>query len=235
MYDYAHGQSDSIERITHSLCSLEFENHRPLYEWFIQKLGIYAPRQIEFARLSLTYTVMSKRLLLELVQGRHVDGWDDPRMPTISGMRRRGYPPSAIRTFCDKIGVAKADSTVDVKLLEFCVREELNRTAPRRMAVLRPLKLTITNWPAGHVDEVELQNNTEDPEQKEEASDKADELGKCVRYEIADHAAPFRREDRDLADQSDGAHQCREEQCRGDDVVGGEDQLVKFLPPKEMP
>ena len=163
MYDYAHGQSDSIERITHSLCSLEFENHRPLYEWFIQKLGIYAPRQIEFARLSLTYTVMSKRLLLELVQGRHVDGWDDPRMPTISGMRRRGYPPSAIRTFCDKIGVAKADSTVDVKLLEFCVREQLNRTAPRRMAVLRPLKLTITNWPAGHVDEVELQNNPEDP------------------------------------------------------------------------
>jgi glutaminyl-tRNA synthetase len=154
MYDYAHGQGDSIEGITHSICTLEFENHRPLYEWFIAKLGIYA--------LNLTYTLMSKRHLLTLVEAGHVAGWDDPRMPTISAMRRRGFLPESIREFCDRIGVAKADSTVDLKLLEFCVREDLNRVCLRRMAVLRPLKLTITNWPAGTTDDVKLVNNPED-------------------------------------------------------------------------
>ncbi|MGV8041328.1 MAG: glutamine--tRNA ligase/YqeY domain fusion protein [Thermoanaerobaculaceae bacterium] len=163
MYDYAHGQSDSIEGITHSICTLEFEDHRPLYEWFIQALGIYAPRQIEFARLNLTYTMMSKRKLLQLVQQGDVRGWDDPRMPTISGLRRRGYTPSAIRDFCARIGVAKRDSVVDVALLEHCLREELNRTAPRAMAVLRPVRLVIENLPEGHLERFEVQVNPEDP------------------------------------------------------------------------
>ncbi|MBN2022306.1 MAG: glutamine--tRNA ligase/YqeY domain fusion protein [Pirellulales bacterium] len=163
MYDFTHGQSDSIERITHSICTLEFENHRPLYDWYIDALEIYHPRQIEFARLNLTYTVMSKRRLLELVQGGHVRGWDDPRMPTISGLRRRGYSPEAIRGFCSVVGVAKFNSTVDIQLLEHCLREELNRTSPRVMAVLRPLKLVIDNYPADLVEEMDAVNNPEDP------------------------------------------------------------------------
>jgi glutaminyl-tRNA synthetase len=164
MYDYAHGQSDSIEGITHSICTLEFEVHRPLYEWLIQAIGIYAPRQIEFARLNLTHTMMSKRKLLQLVQEGVVRGWDDPRMPTICGLRRRGYTPTAIRDFCARIGVAKRDSVVDVALLEHCLREELNRTAPRVMAVLRPLKLVLDNYPDGQVEEFEVQVNPESPE-----------------------------------------------------------------------
>jgi len=163
MYDWAHGQSDSIERITHSICTLEFEDHRPLYDWFCEQLGIFHPQQIEFARLNLTYTVMSKRKLLQLVQEGVVGGWDDPRMPTISGLRRRGYTAEAIREFCDRIGVAKRDSTVDVQLLEHCLREDLNRRSPRRMAVLRPLKLVLTNYPDGLVEEFEVPNNPEDP------------------------------------------------------------------------
>ncbi|MDZ7616880.1 MAG: glutamine--tRNA ligase/YqeY domain fusion protein, partial [Patescibacteria group bacterium] len=163
MYDWTHGQSDSIERITHSICTLEFENHRPLYDWFIQQLGIFAPRQIEFARLNLTYTIMSKRKLLRLVQDGHVSGWNDPRMPTIGGLRRRGYTPAAIRAFCSRIGIAKTESTIDVQLLEYCVREDLNRVAPRVMAVLRPLKVVITNYPDGQVDQLDAINNPEDP------------------------------------------------------------------------
>jgi glutaminyl-tRNA synthetase len=163
MYDFAHGQSDSIERITHSICTLEFENHRPLYDWFCDELEIYHPQQIEFARLNLTYTVMSKRRLLELVTGGYVSGWDDPRMPTISGLRRRGYTPEAIRLFCDRIGVAKFNSTIDVQVLEGAVRDDLNRRAPRAMAVLRPLKLVIENLPAENVEEMEAVNNPEDP------------------------------------------------------------------------
>jgi len=163
MYDWAHGQCDSVERITHSICTLEFENHRPLYDWFVRELGIYAPQQIEFARLNLTYTVMSKRKLLQLVQAGLVSGWDDPRMPTISGLRRRGYTPEAIRAFCDRIGVSKVDSTVDVALLEHCVREDLNRRAPRVMAVLRPLRLVLDNYPEGQGEELEAINNPEDP------------------------------------------------------------------------
>lgn len=163
MYDWAHGQSDSIEKITHSICTLEFEDHRPLYDWFIQQLGIHAPRQIEFARLELTYTVLSKRKLLRLVQEGIVDGWDDPRMPTISGLRRRGYTPESIRDFCERIGVAKSNSVVDVALLEHCLREDLNKRAPRVMAVLRPLKVIIDNYPAGKVEELEAINNPEDP------------------------------------------------------------------------
>ncbi len=163
MYDWAHGLEDSIEKITHSLCSLEFEDHRPLYDWFIDQLeGVYHPRQIEFARLNLTYTVMSKRKLLELVEGKHVGGWDDSRMPTLSGMRRRGYTPEAIRNFCDRIGVAKRDSIVDIALLEYCVREDLNKKVPRVMAVLRPLKVVIDNYPEGQVEEMEAINNPED-------------------------------------------------------------------------
>ncbi|MCU0294002.1 MAG: glutamine--tRNA ligase/YqeY domain fusion protein [Thermoanaerobaculaceae bacterium] len=164
MYDYAHGQSDSIEGITHSICTLEFEVHRPLYEWLIQAIGIYAPRQIEFARLNLTYTMMSKRKLLQLVQEGVVRGWDDPRMPTICGLRRRGYTPTAIRDFCARIGVAKRDSVVDVALLEHCLREELNRTAPRVMAVLRPLKLVLDNYPDGQTEEFDVQVNPESPD-----------------------------------------------------------------------
>jgi len=163
MYDWAHGQSDSIERITHSICTLEFEDHRPLYDWFCEQLGIFHPQQIEFARLNLTYTVMSKRKLLQLVQEGVVHGWDDPRMPTISGLRRRGYTAEAIREFCDRIGIAKRDSTVDVQLLEHCLREDLNRRSPRRMAVLRPLKLVLTNYPEDLVEEFEVPNNPEDP------------------------------------------------------------------------
>jgi glutaminyl-tRNA synthetase len=163
MYDWAHGQSDSIERITHSICTLEFENHRPLYEWYIESLGIYAPQQIEFARLNLTYTVMSKRRLLELVRDGHVRGWDDPRMPTISGMRRRGFTPEAIRTFAAKIGVSKYEGVIDVAVLENCVRDDLNKRAPRVMAVLKPLKVVLANYPEGQVEELEAVNNPEDP------------------------------------------------------------------------
>ncbi len=163
MYDWAHGQSDSLEGITHSICTLEFEDHRPLYEWYIDQLGIHKPQQIEFARLNLTYTVMSKRRLLALVQEKLVRGWDDPRMPTLSGMRRRGYTPEAIRAFAEKVGVAKNDSVVDFSLLAFCLREDLNKRAPRRMAVLRPLKVTLENFPEGQVEELDCQNNPEDP------------------------------------------------------------------------
>lgn len=163
MYDFAHGQSDSIEEITHSICTLEFIHHRPLYNWFIEKLDIFPSRQYEFARRNLSYTVMSKRRLLQLVQEQHVSGWDDPRMPTISGMRRRGYPPEAIRHFCDTVGIAKRENMVDIGLLEFCVREQLNKTAPRVMAVLNPVKLIITNYPDGQTEELETENNPEDP------------------------------------------------------------------------
>ncbi|MFN3742554.1 MAG: glutamine--tRNA ligase/YqeY domain fusion protein [Anaerolineales bacterium] len=163
MYDWAHGQSDSIEGITHSLCSLEYEDHRPLYEWFIRELGIFAPRQIEFARLNLSYTVLSKRKLLRLVKEGYVKGWDDPRMPTLRGLRRRGYTPEAIRDFIARIGVSKANSVVDIGLLEACVRDDLNKRAARRLAVLRPLKLVIDNYPEGQVEYVEALNNPEDP------------------------------------------------------------------------
>jgi glutaminyl-tRNA synthetase len=163
MYDWAHGQSDSIERITHSICTLEFENHRPLYDWYIQQLGIYVPQQIEFSRLNITYTVMSKRKLLELVKGGLVRGWDDPRMPTICGLRRRGYTPEAIRNFCTRVGVSKFDGVIDMAWLEDALREDLNRRAPRVMAVLRPLRVVIDNWPEGQVEELEAVNNPEDP------------------------------------------------------------------------
>jgi glutaminyl-tRNA synthetase len=163
MYDYAHPLSDSIERVTHSLCSLEYEDHRPLYDWLCEALEIYHPQQIEFARLHLAYTVMSKRRLLRLVQEGHVQGWDDPRMPTLAGLRRRGFTPEAIRDFCERIGVAKANSLVDLALLEHCVREDLNRRAARVMAVLRPVRLVIENYPEGQVEEVEAVNNPEDP------------------------------------------------------------------------
>jgi glutaminyl-tRNA synthetase len=161
-YDFTHGQSDSLERITHSICTLEFENHRPLYDWYIRELGIFAPQQIEFARLNLTYTVMSKRRLLELVKQGFVSGWDDPRMPTICGLRRRGYTPEAIRNFCARIGVSKVDSVVDIALLEHCLREDLNRRATRVMGVLRPLKVVIDNYPEGQVEQMEAVNNPED-------------------------------------------------------------------------
>ncbi len=163
MYDWAHGQSDSLEGITHSICTLEFEDHRPLYDWCLEALEIYHPRQIEFARLNLTYTVMSKRKLLRLVQEDRVSGWDDPRMPTLSGLRRRGYTPEAIRSFCDRIGVSKGNSLVDIALLEHCLREDLNKRAPRVMAVLRPLKVVIVNYPEGQMEELEAVNNPEDP------------------------------------------------------------------------
>lgn len=163
MYDYTHGISDALEMITHSLCTLEFEDHRPLYDWFLDQLPVPShPRQIEFARLNLSYTVMSKRLLLEMVNEGHVKGWDDPRMPTIAGLRRRGFTPESIREFADRIGVAKASSLVDYSLLEFCLREDLNKRALRRMAVLDPLKLTITNYPEDQVEELAAQNNPED-------------------------------------------------------------------------
>ena len=164
MYDFAHGQSDSIEKITHSICTLEFEDHRPLYDWIIEKLEIYHPQQIEFARLNLGYTLLSKRKLLQLVKEEHVSGWDDPRMPTISGMRRRGYTPESIRDFCERIGVAKSNSTVEMALLEYCLREDLNKRATRVMVVLRPLKLTIINYPEGQIEELTAENNPEDPD-----------------------------------------------------------------------
>ena len=162
MYDYAHGQSDSIEHVTHSICTLEFEDHRPLYNWFIQQLGIFPSQQMEFDRLSLTYTLLSKRKLLTLVQEKRVTGWDDPRMPTLSGIRRRGYTPGAIRNFCAAIGVSKTNGTLELAMLEHFVREDLNKRAPRVMAVLRPLKVVIDNYPEGQVDEVEAVNNPED-------------------------------------------------------------------------
>jgi len=162
MYDYTHGQSDSIERITHSLCTLEFEDHRPLYDWFCENLEIYHPQQTEFARLNLTYTVMSKRILLQLVKEGHVEGWDDPRMPTISGLRRRGYTPESLRDFADRIGIAKSENTVELALLEFCIREHLNKIATRAMAVLDPLKVVIENYPEDQVEMLEFVNNPED-------------------------------------------------------------------------
>ena len=167
MYDWAHGQSDSIENITHSICTLEYENHRPLYDWFVQELGIYAPQQIEFARLNLTYTVMSKRKLLRLVNEKFVDGWDDPRMPTLSGLRRRGFTPAAIRNFCEMIGVAKANSMVDYGMLEHAIRDDLNKNAPRAMAVIRPLKITITNYPENMVEEFEVPTHPQNKENNE--------------------------------------------------------------------
>jgi glutaminyl-tRNA synthetase len=162
MYDFAHGQSDSIERITHSICTLEFEVHRPLYDWFIREIGLYAPQQIEFARLNMSYTVMSKRKLLELVQEGYVTGWDDPRMPTICGLRRRGYTPESIRNFADIIGVAKRDNVIDVSLLEHCIREDLNKRADRIMAVLNPVKVVLENYPDDRTEEMEVVNNPED-------------------------------------------------------------------------
>ncbi len=163
MYDYAHGQSDSIEGVTHSICTLEFEDHRPLYDWVLDQLGIYHPQQIEFARLNLNYTVLSKRKLIRLVQEGHVKGWDDPRMPSLSGLRRRGYTPEAIRNFCDMLGVAKSNSTAEIAMLEYCVRQDLNKSALRVMSVLKPLKVVLTNYPAGQVEELDAINNPEDP------------------------------------------------------------------------
>ena len=163
MYDFAHGQSDSIEKITHSICTLEFIPHRELYNWFIEQLNIFPSRQYEFARLNLSYTVMSKRKLLQLVNEGHVTGWDDPRMPTLSAYRRRGYTPSSIRTFAERVGVAKRDNLIEIGLLEFCIREELNKTANRVMAVLDPVKLVITNYPEGQTEELPAENNPEDP------------------------------------------------------------------------
>ena len=164
MYDWAHGLEDSIERITHSLCTLEFEDHRPLYDWYLEQLGVYHCQQIEFARLNQNYTVMSKRMLLELVEGGFVSGWDDPRMPTISGYRRRGYTPQSIRNFAEKIGIAKRDNTVEISLLEHSVREDLNKRAPRVMAVLQPLKIVIENYPEEQTEELAAVNNPENPE-----------------------------------------------------------------------
>ena len=163
MYDWAHGLEDSIERITHSICTLEFEDHRPLYDWFLDELGVYHPQQIEFARLALSYTIMSKRKLRQLVENGYVSGWDDPRMPTLSGLRRRGYTPESIRNFCERVGVAKTDSTIDIALLEHCIREDLNKRAPRVMAVLKPLRVVIDNYPEGRVEELDAVNNPEDP------------------------------------------------------------------------
>jgi glutaminyl-tRNA synthetase len=162
MYDWAHGQSDSIEGITHSLCDVWYEDHRPLYDWFLDQLGVHHPRQIEFARFNMSYTVLSKRYLRRLVESGYVRGWDDPRMPTLAGIRRRGYTPEAIRSFCKAIGVAKADSVADVALLEHHVRQDLNKRAPRVMAVLRPVRLVIDNYPQGQVEELDAENNPED-------------------------------------------------------------------------
>ena len=164
MYDFAHGLSDSIEGITHSICTLEFEAHRPLYDWLLDELEVEChPQQIEFARLNLSYTIMSKRKLLELVEQGHVSGWDDPRMPTLSGLRRRGYTPESVRNFCERVGVAKRDNVAEVALLEHSIREDLNRRAPRVMAVLRPLRVVIDNYPEGQVEELETLNSPEDP------------------------------------------------------------------------
>jgi glutaminyl-tRNA synthetase len=161
-YDFAHGQSDSIEGITHSLCTLEFEHHRPLYDWFCENLGIHHPQQIEFARLNLNYTVMSKRKMLRLVQEGHVQGWDDPRMPTLSGMRRRGFTAEAIKNFCERVGLAKRENVIEIELLEYCLRDDLNKKAVRRLGVLNPLKVTIENYPSGQTEEVDAVNNPED-------------------------------------------------------------------------
>ena len=161
-YDFAHGQSDSIEGITHSLCTLEFEHHRPLYDWFCENLGIHHPQQIEFARLNLNYTVMSKRKMLRLVQEGHVHGWDDPRMPTLSGMRRRGFTAQAIKNFCERVGLAKRENVIEIELLEYCLRDDLNKKAVRRLGVLNPLKITIENYPSGQTEEVDAINNPED-------------------------------------------------------------------------
>ena len=163
MYDWAHGQSDSIEGITHSICTLEFENHRPLYDWYVQALGIYAPQQIEFARLNLTYTVLSKRRLIQLVQEKHVTGWNDPRMPTICGFRRRGYTTEAIRHFCERIGISKFNGTIEMSWIEDALREDLNKKASRVLGVLRPLRVVIENYPEGQTDELDGVNNPEDP------------------------------------------------------------------------
>jgi glutaminyl-tRNA synthetase len=162
MYDFAHGESDSIEHITHSICTLEFEDHRPLYDWYVEQLGIYHPQQIEFDRLNLTYTLLSKRKLLALVQNKLVEGWDDPRMPTISGLRRRGYTPEAIQNFCRRVGISKTNGTTELGLLEYFLREDLNKRAPRVMAVLRPLRLVIDNYPEGQMEEMDAVNNPED-------------------------------------------------------------------------
>ena len=161
-YDYAHGQSDSLEGITHSLCTLEFEHHRPLYDWFCENLKIHHPQQIEFARLNLNFTVMSKRKMLRLVDEGHVDGWNDPRMPTLSGMRRRGYTPASIRAFCERVGLAKRENVIEIELLEFCLREDLNKCAQRRLGVLDPLKVTISNYPEGQIEKLDAVNNPED-------------------------------------------------------------------------
>ena len=182
MYDYAHGQSDSIENITHSICTLEFDIHRPLYDWFIEKLNIFPSHQYEFARLNINYTVMSKRKLLQLVKENHVNGWDDPRMPTICGFRRRGYTPEAIRNFCERIGVAKRDNVIDYSLLEFSLREHLNKVAPRMMAVLNPLKVVITNYPDGQVENLTAINNPED----ESAGTRQVPFGKVIYIERDD-------------------------------------------------
>ena len=163
-YDFAHGQSDSIEGITHSLCTLEFEHHRPLYDWFCENLGIHHPQQVEFARLNLNYTVMSKRKMLRLVTEGHVNGWDDPRMPTLSGMRRRGFTPQAIRAFCERVGLAKRENVIEMELLEYCLRDDLNQRAERRLGVLNPLKITLENYPEDQTEEVDAVNNPEDPE-----------------------------------------------------------------------
>ncbi|MCL4559069.1 MAG: glutamine--tRNA ligase/YqeY domain fusion protein, partial [Chloroflexi bacterium] len=163
MYDFAHGQSDSIEGVTHSLCDLAYEDHRPLYDWFLDELGIFHTRQIEFARLNLTYTILSKRFLKQLVEGGYVKGWDDPRMPTLSAMRRRGYTSEAIRSFIDQVGVAKKENLIDLALLEYNIREDLNKRAPRVMGVLEPVKVVITNYPDGQVEQLEAINNPEDP------------------------------------------------------------------------
>ena len=163
-YDFAHGQSDSIEGVTHSLCTLEFEHHRPLYDWFCENLGIHHPQQIEFARLNLNYTVMSKRKMLRLVTEGHVNGWDDPRMPTLSGMRRRGFTPQAIRAFCERVGLAKRENVIEMELLEYCLRDDLNQRAERRLGVLNPLKITLENYPKGQTEELDAVNNPEDPE-----------------------------------------------------------------------
>ncbi|OEU73461.1 MAG: glutamine--tRNA ligase, partial [Desulfuromonadales bacterium C00003068] len=164
MYDFAHGQSDSIEQVTHSICTLEFADHRPLYDWFIEQLGIFAPRQYEFARLNLGYTVMSKRKLQQLVAQKLVSGWDDPRMPTLVGMRRRGFPARAIRTFCERIGVGKSDSWIDMSVLEDCVREQLNETAPRAMCVVDPIKVVITDYPEGQEQILDAPVHPQQPE-----------------------------------------------------------------------
>ena len=163
MYDFAHGQSDSIEGVTHSICTMEYEDHRPLYDWLLDSLDVYHPQQIEFARLNLSHTVMSKRKLAQLVNEGHVRGWDDPRMPTLAGLRRRGYTPEAIRRFCDLVGVAKRQNVIEISLLEHAIRDHLNATAPRVLGVLNPLKVVIENYPEGQVEHLDAVNNPEDP------------------------------------------------------------------------